>query len=168
MRSADTEAKQIKNKPDRQNRSDANRNIHAGLPKPAWLAFMLVQRNVVEGARKRQTLGSIKFGLDPLPIRTFIDYVKFLLKSNARSLMNNIFGFASGRLSRTGEGRVRDLGAGRYFPAPRLRILMLSATDGRQALRIPHPALRADLSRRGEVVGGAMRTCGNLGSLVGC
>ena len=50
------------------------------------LTFMLVQRNVPGGARKRQTLGSIKFGLDPLPIRTPPDYVNWLAKSNSRSM----------------------------------------------------------------------------------
>src|SRR5260370_37879731 len=85
MRSAKTKAKQMKDEPDRQNRSDANRNIHAGLPKPSKLTLMLVQRNVPGGARKRQTLGSIKFGLDPLPIRTLLHYAKLLEKSTRQT-----------------------------------------------------------------------------------
>ena len=40
-----------------------------------------------------------------------------------------------GHLSRTGEERVRDLGARRYFLAPRIRILMPGAKKRRQALR---------------------------------
>ena len=41
--------------------------------------------------------------------------------------------------------------ARRYFSAPRLRILMPGAEAGPGA-EVPHPALRADLSRQGEVI----------------
>ena len=47
---------------------------------------MLVQRNVPEGARKRQTLGSIKFGLDPLPIRTLLRLCSIAGKINSAKL----------------------------------------------------------------------------------
>src|SRR6266700_5821 len=44
-------------------------------------------------------------------------------------------------LSRTGEGRVWDLGARRIFSALRLKILMPGAKNRRQALRSHTPAL---------------------------
>src|SRR5271169_340453 len=54
-------------------------------------------------------------------------------------------------LSRTGEGRVRDLGARRYFFSAAHQNFDAWRQKAAPGAKVPHPALRADLSRRGEV-----------------